>query len=286
MHRISLVLALGVALTPAFAQTLPHPGQSSTAQVNRRRPQGFTDYAHGKINPNNTDFGSSYQAVRAGLVRWTIDDLYFWSNCVSLSLLTGVTGFCFLHLRSADKKQRIAAALIAHMWNGRVSDKIEIERRTERYNALADVHNALVEKSLNTASRQSSVATATDDDGNPEGNATEATGSSPRQAVELAVAGPAARRPTRKISPEKQNTSRPEAVTAQEPIALAPSAQTPVAITTPDGSSQGRGKDQEIQLLRSQVQALQNREANLLVRLNTQEEFDKQQSAANGKNRK
>jgi hypothetical protein len=75
-------------------------------------------------------------------------------------------------------------------------------------------------------------------------------------------------------------------VPTNEPIALAPSAQTRVAITTPDGSSQGRGKDQEIQLLRSQVQALQNREANLLVRLNTQEEFDKQQSAANGKNRK
>jgi hypothetical protein len=63
-------------------------------------------------------------------------------------LLIGVTGFFFLHLRSADKKERIAATLIAQMWNGRVSDKIEIERRTERYNALADEHNRLVEKSL------------------------------------------------------------------------------------------------------------------------------------------
>jgi hypothetical protein len=282
MHRISLVLALGLALTPAFAQTLPHPGQPSTAQANRRRPQGFTDYALGKINPNNTDFGSSYQAARAGLVRWTIDDLYFWSNCLSLSLLIGVTGFCFLHLRSADKKQRIAAALIAHMWNGRVSDKIEIERRTERYNALADVHNALVEKSLSAGSRQSSVAPTVDDEGDLKGNAMETDGTSDRQAVKLSVAPAASRQPAGRVSPDMEGKSVPNVKPTRELIAQ--NAPVPVVTTTPDGTVGGNRSDQEIRLLRSQVQALRNREANLLVRLNTQEEFDKQQSAANGKN--
>ena len=280
--RISLVLALGVALTPAFAQTLPHPGQPTTAQANRRRPQGFTDYALGKINPNNTDFGSSYQAARVGLVRWTIDDLYFWSNCLSLSLLIGVTGFCFLHLRSADKKQRIAAALIAHMWNGRVSDKIEIERRTERYNALADVHNALVEKSLSAGSRQRSVAPTVDDEGDLKGNAMETDGTSDRQAVKLSVAPSASRQPAGRVSPDMEGKSVPNVKPARELIAQ--NAPVPVVTTTPDGAVGGNRSDQEIRLLRSQVQALRNREANLLVRLNTQEEFDKQRSAANGKN--
>ena len=130
------------------------PASQHTGQLTRRQQQSFTDYALGKINPGNADVGRAYQEAREQIVHNTIDDLYFWSNCVSLTLLIGVTGFFFLYLRSADKKELIAATLIAEMWNGRVSDKIEIERRTERYNALADEHNRLVESSLSAPTQK------------------------------------------------------------------------------------------------------------------------------------
>jgi hypothetical protein len=77
-----------------------------------------------------------------------MDDLYFWSNVVALILLSGVTTAFLFHLRAADKKEITAATLIAQLWNGRVSDRIEIERRTEQYNSLVDEHNAVVEREL------------------------------------------------------------------------------------------------------------------------------------------
>ncbi|HEY0308151.1 MAG TPA: hypothetical protein VGB94_08320 [Acidobacteriaceae bacterium] len=78
----------------------------------------------------------------------TIDDLYFWSNVVTLLLLIGTVAVVFLQWRSADKKEVIAASFIAELWNGRVSDRIEIERRTEQFNRLVETHNADVERAL------------------------------------------------------------------------------------------------------------------------------------------
>ena len=283
--RISLVLALVVALTPALAQTLPHTGQMS-ALTHRQRPQGFTDYALGKINPNNTEFGRSYQAARAGLVRWTIDDLYFWSNCVTLSLLTVVTGFCFLHLRGADKKQRIAAALIAHMWNGRVSDKIEIERRTERYNALADVHNALVEKSLNAVPLPRRRTAAVEKEELPENDTTNEVdaGVAEEQSVSVAAAvnGTSVRETNNSSAALRQQSRRPATAPARL-LGLADANASGSVAAGPDGPVEAPfARDQEVRRLRSQVQALQNRESNLLVRLNAYEEFKKQDATDSG----
>jgi hypothetical protein len=47
-----------------------------------------------------------------------------------------------------DKRELIAASLIAQLWNGRVSDRIEIERRTQQFNQLVEAHNAEVEATL------------------------------------------------------------------------------------------------------------------------------------------
>jgi hypothetical protein len=77
-----------------------------------------------------------------------MDDLYFWSNVVALILLSGVTTAFLFHLRAADKKEITAATLIAQLWNGRVSDRIEIEWRTDQYNSLVDEHNAVIEREL------------------------------------------------------------------------------------------------------------------------------------------
>jgi hypothetical protein len=60
-----------------------------------------------------------------------------------------------LQWRSGDKKEVIAASLIAELWNGRVSDRIEIDRRTEQHNRLVETHNAEVEKTLALKSQSS-----------------------------------------------------------------------------------------------------------------------------------
>jgi hypothetical protein len=135
----------------AWAQSqLPsNPPQSAN------KKQGFFDYVLGKVNPEGNDYGASMQTGREAVVEHTIDDLYFWSNVITLLGLSATATIVFLQWRSGDKKEVIAASLIAELWNGRVSDRIEIDRRTEQHNLLVETHNAEVEKTLALKSQPS-----------------------------------------------------------------------------------------------------------------------------------
>ena len=114
----------------------------------QRQSQGFFDYALGKINPSNTDYGASMASSRDSIVNHTVDDLYFWSNVITLGLLVCAAGIIYFEWRSAAKNEIVAATIIAELWNGRVSDRIEILRRTEQFNQLAERHNAEIESAL------------------------------------------------------------------------------------------------------------------------------------------
>ena len=130
----------------SLGQTLDRPGAPTSQTVLKR--QRFFDYALGKINPHGIDYGASMQSGRDAVVENTIDDLYFWSNVVTLLLLSGMVAVVLLQWRAADKREVITASLIAQLWNGRVSDRIEIDRRTQQFNQLVEAHNADVEKNL------------------------------------------------------------------------------------------------------------------------------------------
>ena len=87
-------------------------------------------------------------SARNAVVGYTIDDLYFWSNVLTLLLFSGLVGIVLFQWRAMDKRELIAASLIAQLWNGRVSDRIEIERRTQQFNQLVEAHNAEAEAAL------------------------------------------------------------------------------------------------------------------------------------------
>lgn len=143
-------LVLAVVLCSTAGPVVGQRADESSTQAGRTTPkrQGFVAYALGKINPQNTDYGAAIESSRHSLEEHTIDDLYFWSNVATLVLLSGITAVVFLQWRAMDKRELIAASLIAQLWNGRVSDRIEIERRTEQFNHLVETHNADVERSL------------------------------------------------------------------------------------------------------------------------------------------
>lgn len=144
LPAIALLICAIAPATAAQTQTVQSP---TTGQTLRRR-QGFFDYALDKINPSNTDYGAEMAEGRNALVGHTIDDLYFWSNAVTLGLLVCAAGIIYFEWRSAEKKEIVAATIIAELWNGRVSDRIEIVRRTEQFNQLVEQHNAEAERTL------------------------------------------------------------------------------------------------------------------------------------------
>jgi hypothetical protein len=213
-----------------FAQAQSQP--SAAAQHSPHRPQGFFDYALGKINPNGNDYGASIEAGRDAVVEHTIDDLYFWSNVVTLLLLTGMTAVVFLQWRSADKKEVIAASLIAELWNGRVSDRIEVERRTEQFNQLVETHNAEVERAFSLKSQVSEQEKQT----------AENLSESVRRLTEKGA------------SPNRKGTSAGAATVDR------------LLQTTPDASS--ASLQQSNLLLQRRIESMQNTEQNLKQRLN------------------
>jgi len=151
MKRFSTLLVYTVVVFgPALIYGQDHAATPNAQPQKSHKTQGFADDTLGKVNPDDTDYGAALNAARGTAVSLTINDLNFWSNVVALILLSGVTTFFLFHLRAANKKEIIAATLIAQLWNGRVSDRIEIERRTEQYNNLVDEHNAVVERELMT----------------------------------------------------------------------------------------------------------------------------------------
>lgn len=143
---IAIAVLLGSIHVELHSQTLSRP-TIVNAQSGAKR-QRFFDYVLGKINPQDKDYGAAFESARNAVVEHSIDDLYFWSNVVSLLLLTAAAGVIFLQWRAMDKRELIAATLIAQLWNGRVSDRIEIVQRTEQFNQLVEVHNAEVERTL------------------------------------------------------------------------------------------------------------------------------------------
>jgi hypothetical protein len=155
--QLSAVFLLIGAIAPAMVAQTQSVHPEKTGQATRQR-QGFIDYALGKINPSNTDYGAVMAEGRSDLVGHTIDDLYFWSNAVTLGLLVCAAGIIYFEWHSAAKKEIVAATIIAELWNGRVSDRIEIVRRTEQFNQLAEQHNAEVERALMTKQQSNQAA--------------------------------------------------------------------------------------------------------------------------------
>ena len=152
--QLSAAVLLFCAIAPApMAQTRTVQPQTAGQAVRQR--QGFFDYALGKINPSNTDYGAAMADGRSEAVSHTIDDLYFWSNAVTLVLLVCAAGIIYFEWRSAAKKEIVAATIIAEVWNGRVSDKIEIVRRTQQFNQLVELQNQETERLLSAGPKTS-----------------------------------------------------------------------------------------------------------------------------------
>ena len=229
MTRLSMILcAMLLALPLSFGQTLNQPPPS---QHPPRKPEGFFDFILGKINPSGVDYGTQMQYGRDAVVANTVDDLYFWSNTITLLLLTGAVSIVLLQWRSEAKREVITAALIAELWNGRVSDGIELNRRTEQFNQLVATHNAEVEKAL-AVKQQAGAEKQTSGNLN---------------------------RSVRKLTENDPGTGQ-KAVPPESPIAEATS------LATADGST--ANVQQSNLLLQRRIEAMQNTEQNLKQRLN------------------
>ena len=184
-----IAIVLCCVAGPSFGQTQSEPGAQTVQSAPKR--QGFLDYALGKVNPHDTDYGSKMASARNAIVGYTIDDLYFWSNVVTLLLLCGLVAIVLFQWRAMNKRELIAASLIAQLWNGRVSDRVEIERRTEQFNQLVEAHNAEAEAALSRNTGPSEQESGTNGSLTKSVRAlADSKGISPAEAEKIAAAAP------------------------------------------------------------------------------------------------
>lgn len=158
MKQPGSIIALVIfAFIPLVGVSQVSTATTRQASTSREHPKGFVDYVLGKVNPEGKDYGVMAAAIRDQMVKDTIDDLYFWSNAFALLMLGCASGALYLSLRSARKKETITVALITQLYNGRVSDHLEIDLRTAQYNELVEKHNAEIERHLAATSRAQSA---------------------------------------------------------------------------------------------------------------------------------
>jgi hypothetical protein len=234
MHRSIIIIYLGLLLYAgiAVAQNTNAPSQNSAHAPHRQ--QGFLDYTLAKINPGNRDIGADLQADRTAIVEQSINNLYFWSNAFTLSLLVAATTLLFLERRATWKKELITATLLTELWNGRISDRTEIERRTTEYNQLVDLHNAEVERGLISRSEQTTP--------------TERMDSKAQRNVNKLVEKPA---PTPEATRNPTTTDPATGSTPFPPVEVGPASL-----------------QQKVLLQQGQIEAMRNTEQNLKERLN------------------
>jgi hypothetical protein len=237
-----IFVSLSAATSPAQTQSQAAPAP----QGSPHKQQSFFDYVLGKVNPSGNDYGASMQAGRDALVTNTVDDLYFWSNALTLLLLSGSVTIVLLQWRSEAKREIVAAALVAELWNGRVSDRVELERRTKQFNQLVAAHNAEIEKAL--ALKQQ-----------PSEQDRQVTGNLNRGVRKL----------TENSSMTGQTGASPEPTAAGIAVVAAP--ETNIA-----------GLQQSNLLLQRRVEAMQNTEQNLKQRLNQTTALLEQERRRNG----
>jgi hypothetical protein len=248
--RLRMAIVFGILILSAgFAVGQEHSAPASAPQKTGRRSQGFLDYTLGKINPNDKNYGLDAEGLRAEAVHDTLDDLYFWSNVVTLSLLAAITLIRFLELRSAGKKEIICATLLTQLWNGRVSDLSEIDRRTDQYNALVEQNNLEVERRLMSNSQAPDTEESS----------------------------------TSKIKRTVEKLERRSA-TAQSPDPSKPPIErNSRSVSTPSAPSDSTDARQRTLLLERRIEAMRNTEHNLKERLNQatfQLEQERQRNAA------
>jgi hypothetical protein len=239
MRRLSAIRLLAIpllicAVVPALAAQTQTVQPEKSGQTLRQR-QGFFDYALGKINPSNTDYGAAMAEGRSDLVGHIVDDLYFWSNAVTLGLLVCAAGIIYFEWHSAAKKEIIASTIIAELWNGRVSDRIEIVRRTEQFNQLVELQNQETERLLSAGPKAS-------------GQEQEAAGSITKNVSQIGQTGSPTAGSTAKSTTSNPRTTESAAV---------------------GNANDGTARLQQSNLmLQRRVEALENSENNLKKRLN------------------
>ena len=151
MKHLALVFVILASVSPGVSQ---HSKYDPLPRKPATQSSGFVDSTLGLINPENTDYGYRIDQDRRFFVEQTLHNFEFWVIGITVSLLI-VSFFMLLHQsREQDRKEIIAAGLLAQYHNAWVDARSHAEDAIRRHNELVKRTNAADESALRTASRE------------------------------------------------------------------------------------------------------------------------------------
>jgi hypothetical protein len=178
-------LATFLILTSAASQLLSQ--QSSDDLATRKAikgPDSFADFALKQLNPQNTDYGCRLDNARKLAVHETFKAIDFWTATIAFSFLV-LSFLVLLHQRrESDRREIIAAQLLAQYHNNWVDARKKVQDTIGRYNELVDATNNAAEAIFHSRSwsTQSTDGRAIESDRSwdvkPQATATDKVGSS------------------------------------------------------------------------------------------------------------
>jgi hypothetical protein len=144
---------------------LPAVGQRSSYDPAAKQPgkprDGFVDFALKQINSQNKDYGSQIDDARKLLVDETIKSVTSWALLVALSFLI-LAFFLLLHQhRERDRREIIAAGLLAQYHNALADTRGQADEAIRRYNELVKSANTAAEAAHRPALHPTERAQAT-----------------------------------------------------------------------------------------------------------------------------
>lgn len=132
-----------------------HPPQAS------KHGRGFVDFTLGRINSRNLDYGRCLDEDRRIVLEDTIQNGYFWSNLVSLSLLGCLFLIIVYQHKNHAKQDWTISALLAEQEHALARSQAEINEVTAKNRGLMDVLTAHREATLRASALQTGASEAT-----------------------------------------------------------------------------------------------------------------------------
>lgn len=146
MTRSSRIVFVGIAialfLTSYRAQLLASNYDPTAGQQHSESRDTFIKYSLRRINPADKDYGECVSEVRLALFNETIKNGYFWSNLLSLFVLTGLFASVVYQQRSRTNQEQVTAEFIAQFEHSLCRSEAQLtaalQKNRELASALAD----------------------------------------------------------------------------------------------------------------------------------------------------
>jgi hypothetical protein len=131
-----LCLIVGTMMPVVFAQQ--QSTHSPAAAGPAKQKDGFIDYALKQINPSNQDYGQCISDGRRILLSETIENVYFWSNVLSLSLLGCFFLFIIRQTKVHQRHELMNAESFCQLQNALLRAEAQVEEATKRNHGLME----------------------------------------------------------------------------------------------------------------------------------------------------